>query len=90
MNDEFVTDDVIEQPDITPAILETIQVKVARLPGRVYNVALNGGRTVRDAFYGAELDDSGEIRVNGSPADLDQELVNGDVVTAIKKISGNI
>jgi sulfur carrier protein ThiS len=67
-----------------------ITVRVGRLPGVINDIALNGGRTVKDALEGAELDDAGhEIRVNGSLAKLETDLRQGDTVLLVRKIKGN-
>ena len=67
-----------------------ITVRVGRLPGRITEIALNGGRPVADALGAAELDPSGyEIRVDGSPADASTQLADGQTVLLVKKIKGN-
>ncbi len=67
-----------------------ITVRVGRLPGKIEEIALNGGRSVADALEAAELDPAGyEIRVNGAPTDVDAELSDGDTVLLVKKIKGN-
>ena len=69
----------------------TITVKVARVPGKLVEVELNGGRTVADALTGAGFSkkDSEEIRVNSVDRGMDYELNNGDKVTLIKNVEGN-
>ena len=70
--------------------MDYITVKVGRLPGKIEEIALNGGRSVADALEAFELDAEGyEIRVNGSPSDFDTELSDGDTVLLVKKIKGN-
>ncbi len=67
-----------------------ITVRVGKLPGRIGDIALNGGRKVRDALSGAELSDSGyEIKVNACPATLDTNLKQGDTVLLVRKVKGN-
>lgn len=67
-----------------------ITVRAGRLPGRIEEIALNGGRTVADALEAAELDASGyEIRINGAPAGMDALLNDGDTLLLVKKIKGN-
>jgi sulfur carrier protein ThiS len=67
-----------------------ITVRVGKLPGKIVSIALNGGRTVRHALEGAELDPSGyEIRVGTVPANLETELKEGDTVLLLKKVKGN-
>lgn len=74
----------------TSSIMDFITVRVGKLPGRIMDIALNGGRTVADALNGADLYSDGfEIRVNGAPADLEYNLANGDTVLLVKKITGN-
>lgn len=69
----------------------TITVKVARVPGKLVEVELNGGRTVADALTGAGFSkkDSEEIRVNSVDRGMDYELKNGDKVTLLRNIEGN-
>ena len=70
--------------------METIQVKVGRLPGKISEIVLDGERTVSAALQAAELDSAGyEIRVNGQVTDPATELHDGDVVLLVKKIKGN-
>ena len=67
-----------------------ISVRVGKLPGRIEEVALNGGRSVEDALAAVELDFTGyEIRVQGVPATLETELEDGQTVLLVKKIKGN-
>ena len=67
-----------------------ITVRVGKLPGRIQEIALNGGRSVADALEAAELDSAGyEVRVNGSPCDLGANLDDGDTLLLVKKIKGN-
>jgi len=69
---------------------EFAMVKVGRLPGKIEEVALNGGRTVADALEAVELNAEGyETRVNGSPAEPETKLCNGDTVLLVKQIKGN-
>lgn len=67
-----------------------ILVKVARTGGLVKEVALNGGRTVEDAIDAAEMEYSSRdrIRIDGEPADLDDELEDGNIVTLTGKVKG--
>ena len=67
-----------------------IFVKVAKTGGLVTEVCLNGGRSVADALEAGGYDYEAEykVRVNGEPADMEDELSNGDVVTIAGKIEG--
>lgn len=68
----------------------TIGVRVGRLPGVIQNVVLDGGRKVRDALAGAELDHVGyEIRVNSGEATLETDLKDDDTVLLVRKVRGN-
>lgn len=68
----------------------TAEVRVGRLPGKIENIVLNGGRKVKDALEGAELSSNGhEIRVNGVEATLETDLSQGDTVLLVRKIRGN-
>jgi sulfur carrier protein ThiS len=70
--------------------MDFITVKVGKLPGTIKEIALNGDRTVRAALQAAELVATGyQIRVNGSDADLDTRLYEGQNVFLVKKIKGN-
>ena len=70
--------------------MDFITVKVGCLPGRIEEVALNGGRTVADALTGAGLSAEGyEIRVNTESVDTTHTLSDGNVVLLVKKIKGN-
>jgi sulfur carrier protein ThiS len=65
-------------------------VRAGKLPGKIAEIALDEGATVADALEVAELAAEGyEIRVNGTPADAETELAEGDVVLLVKKIKGN-
>lgn len=71
--------------------MDQIEVKVARVGGKVETVVLeNGDITVEDALDAAGIDHTGKtrIRVNGEPAELDDELEDGDRVTVTGKITG--
>lgn len=72
---------------------KTYNVRVGFLPGKVFDIVLNGDHTVQAAIDGAELgdriDDGAEVRVNGEPTELDKELKEGDVVLLINQIQGN-
>jgi hypothetical protein len=70
-------------------VSDFITVRVGKLPGRIADIALNGDRTVATALEAAELDSTGfEIRVNSCPADLDDDVSNGDTILLLKKIKG--
>jgi hypothetical protein len=64
-------------------------VRVARVPGLVKEVALNGSRTVRAAAEIAGVQTDGSIHVNGRVGNLDTTLSNGDRVTISKGAKGN-
>lgn len=70
-----------------------IGIKIGKLPGRIEVLALedNKDNVVSTALEVAELNPEGyEIRVNGSPSEMDSVLENGDTVLLVKKIEGNI
>ena len=80
-----------ETPTPPPAPFTTAEVRVGRLPGRIDNIVLNGGRKVKDAIEGAGLSASGhEIRVNGTEATVETDLNTGDTVLLVRKIRGNV
>ena len=64
-------------------------VRVARVPGRVTEVALNGDRTVAEAAKIAGVSPEGMIHVNGSQATKETLLNDGDRVTISKGAKGN-
>lgn len=76
----------------TPRRKNSIFVKVGQTGGRVVEVCLNGGRTVEDALDASDVSysDSNRIRVNGSPADLEDELQDGDIVTISGRVKGGV
>ena len=67
-----------------------IEVKVGRIGGTLQEVLLNGDRTVADALEAASLSvkSTESVRVNSEPAELDDELEDGDRVTLVKEIRG--
>ena len=65
-----------------------IVVRCGKVPGQIKEIALNGGRTVADALDACEIDDDGEIRVNGEPATLETGLRQGDTVLLLHKVKG--
>jgi sulfur carrier protein ThiS len=71
--------------------METLTIKIGKLPGRITEVALEEGATVAQAIEAAEITDieGFETRVNGAPAANDAELSDGDNVLLVKKIKGN-
>lgn len=70
-----------------------ITVRVGVLPGRIRDIALNGGRTVEHAIQGYDNslsgDDGYSVRVNNEPADASTELKEGDVILLVGEIEGN-
>ena len=67
-----------------------ISVRVGRLPGMINTIALNGGRKVKDALAGANLDGNGhEIKVNASPANMETDLNQDDTVLLVRRVRGN-
>ena len=64
-------------------------IKIAKLGTAVKEFFVSNGTTVDTALALAEFDATGQdIRVNGVPADLDQTLEDGDIVTLIPAIKG--
>lgn len=65
-------------------------VKVARTGSKVIEVALDGGREVRDALDAAGISkkESEDISVNGEEVDIYYELEDGDRVVLTKNIEG--
>ena len=77
-------------PAAAPADPGFITVRIGKLPGRIDQIGLNGGRKVRDALVGATLDADGyEIKVNATPANAETDLKEGDIVLLVRKVRGN-
>lgn len=64
-------------------------VRVARVPGLVKEVALNGERTVAAACDVAEVSTDGMIHVNGSVASPQTPVSDGDRITISAGAKGN-
>ena len=70
--------------------METITVRVGKLPGVINEIVLNGDRTVGAALSAAGLDPSGfEIRVGGAAASPDSRLTHGQTVLLVQRVKGN-
>ena len=69
---------------------EGMEVKVKRLGGLVFTVALNGEHSVADALKACEMNckETESIRVNGKEASKTTELKDGDTVSLVKKVAG--
>lgn len=66
-------------------------VRVGKVPGKVHEFMIEGESTVGKMLAEAGLDYSGyEVRLNNSPATLDDSVKDGDSVLLLKKIKGNI
>ena len=68
-----------------------IVVKVCRAPGKVVEIALNGGRTIEDALKAAGLvkKEAEVMQVNSEEVDdLYYELEDGDRLVLVKNIEG--
>ena len=60
------------------------------LPGAIKEITLNGDRTVQAALQAAELRADGfQVKVNGSDANMETTLRDGNTVFLVKKIKGN-
>ena len=67
-----------------------ITVRAGLLPGKISEIALNGGRKVRDALEGAGLRADGyEIKVNTVKSTVDTDLKQDDTVLLVRKTMGN-
>lgn len=70
--------------------MDYITVRVGCLPGAIREIALNGDRSVEAALEAAELDYEGyEIRVDGEPARLGDEVDDGSTILLVRKVTGN-
>ncbi len=69
----------------------TITVKVGQVPGRIQEVALDEGSTVRQALQAASIDAGAgyTVTVNGESADMNDELDGDSTVLVTRKIKGN-
>jgi sulfur carrier protein ThiS len=64
-------------------------VKVAQLGAQVREVSLKVDATVDDAIDAADVDVAGfEVRLNGAPAEGDEVVRTGDIVTLVPQIKG--
>ena len=67
-----------------------ITVRIGLLPGMINTIALNGGRKVKDALAGANLNPNGyEIKVQAAPATIETDLKQDDTVLLVRKVKGN-
>ena len=67
------------------------QVRVGKLPGKIQEVDIMPERgTILDVLAAAQLTHDGyELRLNGTPAEMEQRVQPGDTVLLVKKIKGN-
>ena len=67
--------------------MTTIFVKITKVPGGVQEISLNEDATVADALEAANLDATGySITVNGSEADTDDSLDDGDRIVLAQAV----
>ena len=66
-------------------------LKVGMMPGRIQEIAVEPGMTVRDALRIAELDSQGyEIKIDGDVVSLDEVIDDTDnLLLLVKQIKGN-
>lgn len=66
-------------------------VKVGKIPGRIVEVAVNGGTTVDQVIEVAGIGniEGYEKRLNGSIVEGDSVVSNGDVILLVQQIKGN-
>ena len=70
--------------------MDYITVRVGCLPGAIREIALNGDRTVQAALEAAELSPEGyEVRVDGEPARLSDEVYDDATILLVRKVTGN-
>lgn len=80
-----------EQPQPVNPAPNMMGVKVTRIGGRVNDLFLQQGSTVRQALAAAKLtvEHGIQLRVNNQQiTNLDQPLVNGDIVLLMPQIAG--
>ena len=68
-----------------------MKIKVGMMPGKLVEVVVEQGSTVREIFEvaGVELSNH-EIRLDGEKIDLDRTINNGNLLVAMKMIKGNM
>lgn len=65
-------------------------VRVGKFPGTLKEVEVKGKSVVADILAVAELTSEGyELRLNGSPASIQDRVEPGDTVYLVKPIKGN-
>ena len=71
--------------------MRNLTVKVAKMPGKIVEVAVPEGSTARDAIDIAEMEltDGYTLKINETPADGSDKLQNGDLVLISKNWKGN-
>jgi len=85
-----MSEDLIDIDGVRPGE-EGYVIKVGKLPGTIKEVSMNGENTVADVLSQADLDPAGyEIRLNGSPASLNDNVHARDTVLLVRKIQGNV
>lgn len=69
-----------------------MEVKVIRVPGRTSTIEVSEGAVVAEALNVADVSlQAGEAcKLNGSPANLDDVLTEGDKVIVAKGAKGNV
>jgi len=66
--------------------------KIYRLGGEVKTFDISSYKTVGEAITGTgnELKDGEAVRVNGEDVELNEEVVDGDVITIVPKVKGGL
>lgn len=65
-------------------------VKIAQLPGKVQEIAIEAGTTVQQALELASLSADGfEIKVDSVPADMNTVVDGATMILLTKKVKGN-
>jgi hypothetical protein len=70
---------------------DIITVRVGRIPGKIQEIGLhNGFNNVKGALDAAGITIGGadEVKVNGNPATLEDDLRNSDNVYVVERIRG--
>lgn len=67
-----------------------LNLKVGMMPGKLVEVAVEEGTTVREAFSIAGISvDNHDIRLDGSKIGFDDSITSGALLVATKQIKGN-
>ncbi len=65
------------------------RIKIGKFPGTAKEIEINQPRTLLEVLAVAEFTHEGsELRVNGTPAEIQQQVKPGDTVLLVKNLKG--